>query len=211
MSIRLDATADKTVLLDVDGTLCDNVPRLVEYINAECGTDLARESITEWSFSIPGTDRDVGDLIEQALDERPEWFLLGMEPIDGAAAAAQWIADQGHTVAIATHRPPSSHSLTAQWLDEHGIPYDSIIEDVPRNKGRLDGDLLVDDYHRNVRNALVAGKAGGLFVQPYSDPSVCEEAVVAGSWPTMLSGFGHDRHAGGENGPGSKGFSCPDR
>jgi len=211
MSTRLDATSGKTVLLDVDGTLCDNVPRLVEYINAECGTALTRESITEWSFSIPGTDRHISDLIEQALADRPEWFLLGMEPIDGAAEAARWIGEQGHTVEIATHRPPSSHSLTGQWLDEHDIPYDSIIQEVPRNKGLLDGDLLVDDYHRNVRNALAAGKAGGLFVQPYSDPSVCEDAVVAESWPTLLSAFGCERPAATENEPGSKGFSCPDR
>ncbi|MFW5978021.1 MAG: 5' nucleotidase, NT5C type, partial [Halohasta sp.] len=179
MDLRLDSAREHTVLLDVDGTLCDNVPRLVEYINAECGTDLSRESITEWSFSIPGTDFEVGDLIRRALDDRPEWFLLGMEPIDGAAEAARWFADSGHTVNIATHRPPESHPLTAQWLDEHDIPYDSIIQDVPRNKGRLDGDLLIDDYHINVRNALAAGMEGGLFVQPYSDPAVCTEAVAA--------------------------------
>ncbi|MFW6321139.1 MAG: 5' nucleotidase, NT5C type [Halohasta sp.] len=192
MDLRLDSAREHTVLLDVDGTLCDNVPRLVEYINAECGTDLSRASITEWSFSIPGTDFEVGDLIKRALDDRPEWFLLGMEPIDGAAEAARWFADGGHTVEIATHRPPESHPLTAQWLDEHDIPYDSIIQDVPRNKGRLDGDLLVDDYHINVRNALAAGMEGGLFVQPYSDPSVCTEAVVAETWSSMLTEFGHE-------------------
>jgi len=190
MSIQLDATSEKTVLLDVDGTLCDNTPRLIEYINAECGVELTREAITEWSFSIPGTDLQIGELIERALDDRPEWFLLGMKPIDGAAEAAQWLSEQGHTVRIATHRPPESHPLTAQWLDEHDVPHDSIIEEVPQNKGRLDGDLLIDDYHINVKNAVTAGKAGGLFVQPYSDPAVCTEAVVAETWSTMLSEFG---------------------
>lgn len=199
MSIRLDAASNKTVLLDVDGTLCDNVPRLLTYINDECGVDLTRDAITEWSFTVPGTDRHISDLIEQALDERPEWFLLGMDRIDGAAEAARWVAEQGHTVAIATHRPPDSHALTAQWLDENDIPYDTIIEDVPQNKGLLDGDLLVDDYHINVRNALAAGKAGGLFVQPYSDPTACDDAVVADTWSTMLSAFGRERRAATEN------------
>ena len=199
MTVRFDATSGQTVLLDVDGTLCDNVPRLVEYINAECGVELTRESITEWSFSVPGTDLGVDDLIERALEDRPEWFLLGMEPIDGAAEAAQWFAEQGHTVKIATHRPPDSHPLTVQWLDEHDIPHDGVIEDVPQNKGRLDGDLLVDDYHINVRNALAAGMAGGLFVQPYSDPSVCTDAVTAETWSTMLSRFGRHQPAATEN------------
>jgi hypothetical protein len=199
MTVRLDATTGQTILLDVDGTLCDNVPRLVEYINDECGVGLTRDAITEWSFTIPGTDLGVGEPIERAFDERLEWFLLGMEPIDGAAEAARWFAEQGHTVEIATHRPPDSHPLTAQWLDEHDIPHDGIIEDVPENKGRLDGDLLVDDYHINVQNAISAGMAGGLFVQPYSDPAVCAEAVTAETWSTMLSRFGRQRPAPTEN------------
>jgi phosphoglycolate phosphatase-like HAD superfamily hydrolase len=178
------------VLLDVDGTLCDNTPRLIEYVEAECGVELTREQITEWSFSIPGTDVDIGDLLHRAIDERPEWFLLGMEPIDGAAEAARWLRQQGHTVRIATHRPAESHPITAQWLDEHDVPHDEVIDDVPQNKGRLAGDILIDDYHVNVKNALAAGKEAGLFVQPYSDPRVCDEAVVAETWSTMLAELG---------------------
>jgi len=193
MTVQLDGGPSRTVLLDVDGTLCDNTPRLIEYIEAECGVALTRESITEWSFSIPGTDLGVGEIIHRALDERPEWFLLGMDPIDGAAEAARWLSQQGHTVKIATHRPAESHPITAQWLDEHDVPHDEIIDEVPQNKGRLTGDLLIDDYHVNVSNALAAGKAAGLFVQPYSDPAVCSEAVVAETWSTMLSKFGRQR------------------
>jgi len=190
MTLRLDRGPSKTVLLDVDGKLCDNTPRLIEYVEAECGVALSREEITEWSFSIPGTDVDIGDLLHRAIDERPEWFLLGMEPIDGAAEAARWLSQQGHTVRIATHRPAESHPITAQWLDEHDVPHDEIIDDVPQNKGRLAGDVLIDDYHVNVKNALAAGKEAGLFVQPYSDPAVCGRAVVADTWSTMLAELG---------------------
>lgn len=193
MTVQLDGGPSRTVLLDVDGTLCDNTPRLIEYVEAECGVELSRGEITEWSFEIPGTDLDISDLLHRAIDERPEWFLLGMEPISGAVEAARWLDQQGHTVRIATHRPAESHPITAQWLDEHGVPYDEVVEEVPRNKGRLDGDILIDDYHVNVSNALAAGKAAGLFVQPYSDPTCCSEAVVAETWPTMLSGFGRQR------------------
>lgn len=193
MTLQLDIDSPQTVLLDVDGTLCDNTPRLIEYVREECGVGLTRDEITEWSFSIPGTDLDIGELLHRAIDERPEWFLLGMDPIDGASEAARWLRQQGHTVRIATHRPAESHSITEQWLDEHDIPYDEMIHDVPQNKGRLDGDILIDDYHVNVKNALAAGKAGGLFVQPYTDPTVCSDAIIAETWSTMLSGFGRQR------------------
>lgn len=193
MTLRLASGPSRTVLLDVDGTVCDNTPRLIEYIREEYGIKLTREAITEWSYSIPGTGLDVGELLHEAIDDRPEWFLLGMEPIDGAVEAARWLSQQGHTVRIATHRPADSHPLTTQWLDEHDIPYDEFIQDVPQNKGRLDGDLLIDDYHMNVKNALDAGKAGGLFVQPHSDPSVCSEAIIAEDWSTMLSALGYQQ------------------
>jgi len=199
MTLQLDTGPSRTVLLDVDGTLCANTPRLIEYVRQECGIELTREEITEWSFSIPGTDSDIGEMLHRAIDERPEWFLLGMEPIDGAREAARWLDQQGHTIRIATHRPPESHPITTQWLDEHDIPYDEMVQEVPENKGRLDGDLLIDDYHVNIANALAAGKAGGLFVQPYSDPTACSAAVAAADWSTMLAALGRQPQIAGSD------------
>jgi len=199
MTVRLDDGDPKTVLLDVDGTLCANTPRLIEYVRQECGIELTHEQITEWSFSIPGTDSDIGEMLHRAIDERPEWFLLGMDPIDGAVDAARWLDSQGHEIRIATHRPPESHPLTTQWLDEHDIPYDEMVLEVPQNKGRLDGDLLIDDYHVNIANALAAGKAGGLFMQPYSDPGACSEAVVAETWDGMLGALGRSQAAASDD------------
>ena len=190
MSTRFDSKPGRTVLLDVDGTLCDNMSRVIEYLASEYGVDLAPESITDWTFSVPETEYHIGEIIQEVTAERPEWFLLGAEPIECAREAAAWFADRGHTVAIATHRPPETHQLTRQWLAEHDIPYETYIEEVPENKGALGGDLLIDDYHYNVANALAAGKASGLFKQPYSDPTAVPDAVVADNWQDMLARFG---------------------
>lgn len=198
--MRLDTTPRRTVLLDVDGTLCDNLSRLIDYIRSAYGVELSPAAITDWSFSVPETDKHIGEIIERVTAERPEWFLLGMEPIDGARAAAEWIAEHGHRVAIATHRPAETHPLTRQWLAEHDIPYDVLIEDVPENKGDLEGDLLIDDYHVNVANALAAGKAAGLFVQPYSDPAACSGALRATDWATMCAKLGRGGDIGGDVG-----------
>jgi len=65
MTVRLDDGDPKTVLLDVDGTLCANTPRLIEYVRQECGIELTHEQITEWSFSIPGTDSDIGEMLHR--------------------------------------------------------------------------------------------------------------------------------------------------
>ncbi|XVH31669.1 5' nucleotidase, NT5C type [Haloferacaceae archaeon DSL9] len=192
MTIDLVDETGYDILLDVDGTLCSNGPRIADYAAEEYGVSITPEEITAWSYPVDGTDRHVGELIEDAITDRPEWFLLGMEPLAGAADAARWFAAQGHAVRIATHRPAASHPITRQWLTEHDIPFDELIQDVPRNKGALDGDLLVDDYHVNVQNALDAGMGGALFRQPYSDPSACDGAVVGDSWDALLASFGAD-------------------
>ncbi len=192
MTPRFDSGPTRTVLLDVDGTLCDNMSRVIDYLASEYGVDLSPELITDWTFSVPDTEHHIGEIIQEVTAERPEWFLLGTEPIDGARDAAEWFIDHGHTVAIATHRPPETHALTRQWLAEHDIPYDRFIEDVPENKGHIQGDLLIDDYHVNVANAIEAGKNAGLFVQPYSDRTACSSAICAADWATMLSKLGHN-------------------
>ncbi len=185
--MTLDLPDSARVLVDVDGTLCANLPRLVEYIDAEHGVAIAPEEVTEWSYPVDGTGKHVGELIGDAMTDRREWFLLGMDPIPGAADAMRSLSAAGHDVHIATHRPSESHPVTEQWLAEHDIPYDAYEYDVPANKGHLDGDLLVDDYHTNVGNALAEGKAGALFRQPYSDPAACEGALVVDSWADLLA------------------------
>ncbi|MFD1514668.1 5' nucleotidase, NT5C type [Halomarina rubra] len=170
------------ILVDVDGTLCDNMPRLVEYVEREHDVTLDPERVTEWQYHVPEVGMHVGELIDAAMADHPEWFLLGMDPLPGAARGMERLQAAGYEVHIATHRPAETHDVTREWLADHDIPYDGYEDDVPRNKGDLPGHALVDDYHRNVGNALDAGKAGALFRQPYSDPAACDGALVVETW-----------------------------
>ncbi|MFC5972387.1 hypothetical protein ACFPYI_13685 [Halomarina salina] len=170
------------ILVDVDGTLCDNLPRLVEYVDREHGAALDPAAVTEWQYHVPEVGMHVGELIDDAMADHPEWFLLGMDPLPGAADGLARLREAGYEVHIATHRPATTHDVTREWLEAHGIPFDGYEEAVPRNKAELEGHALVDDYHRNVGDALAAGKAGALFRQPYSDPTACDGALVVESW-----------------------------
>lgn len=74
----------------------------------------------------------------------------------GAAAAWRQLADAGHEIHVVTHRPPSAVGLTAQWLQEVGMPYTSLT--FAKDKSTVPVDVIIED---NVDNCLAVIAAGG--------------------------------------------------
>ncbi|MFC7176624.1 5' nucleotidase, NT5C type [Halosegnis marinus] len=180
-----------TVLVDLDGTVCAQLPRACEYLDAEYGVSVAPADVDAWSWRVPGHDAHahIGEVIVELMEERPEWFLGGLDPLPGVAEGMAALSDAGYEVHIATHRIPETHDVSKAWLADHGVEYDRFVHDVPANKGHLDGDALLDDYHGNVADALAAGKAGVLVRQPYSDPAACAGAHVVDGWDDVTDLF----------------------
>ena len=181
-----------TLLVDLDGTVADQLPRVCEYLDTAHGVDVTPAEIDAWSWPVPdpAPHSHIGETIAELMQERPEWFLGSLDPIPGAVDGVTALSDAGYEIHVATHRIPETHAVSKAWLDEQGVPYDRFVHDVPANKGRLDGDVLLDDYHANVADALDAGTAGVLVRQPYSDPSACEPAPVAEDWDDIVDLFG---------------------
>jgi 5'(3')-deoxyribonucleotidase len=178
-----------TLLVDLDGVVADQLPRLVTHLNEEFSLGVSPSDIDEWSYEHPAIDGHIGDVITELMTERPEWYFGGMDPTPGVADALGALREE-YRVEIATHRVPETHDVSKAWLDEHGVPYDEFHEKVPRDKGAVPGDALIDDYHGNVANALNAGKAGFLMRQPYSDPAACDGAHVVDSWDDVRNLLG---------------------
>lgn len=177
---------DSTILVDLDGVVAEQLPQLCRYLEREYNLNLEPNQIDDWSFQIPGEDHHVGEAIVHLMEHEPEWYFGGMEPRDGVADALRAISS-AYQVEIATHRIPETHDISKAWLADYDIPYDRFHETVPRDKGAVPGDVLIDDYHMNVANAIAAGKTGILMEQPYSDPSACADAYVATSWNDVVS------------------------
>lgn len=170
-----------TLLVDLDGVVAEQLPRLCTYLRREYDHDVAPDEIDHWSYEVPGADGHIGDIIGELMADHAEWYLGGMEPTPGVAEALSALRSE-YTVEIATHRTPETHDVSRAWLDANGIEYDAFHDEVPPDKGALPGDALIDDYHGNVANALSAGKIGFLMRRPYSDPAACDGAHVVASW-----------------------------
>jgi 5'(3')-deoxyribonucleotidase len=177
-----------TLLVDLDGVVAEQLPRLCRYLRREYDHDVSPEEIDHWSYEVPGVDGHVGHVIEELMADRPEWYLGGMDPHPGVDDALAALRSE-YRIEIATHRVPETHEISKAWLDEHGIEYDAFHEEVPEEKGALDGDALIDDYHGNVQSAISAGKTGVLMRQPYNDPDDCDGAHVVESWDDVRTLF----------------------
>ena len=173
--------AGSTLLVDLDGVVADNLPRLCTHLRAEYDHDVAPGDIDDWAYDVPGADGHVGHVISELMVDHAEWYVGGMDPMAGAVDALASLRET-YRVEIATHRRPETHDVSKDWLAEHGIVYDAFHDEVPNDKGALAGDALIDDYHGNVGDALSAGKAGFLMRQPYSEPAAVDGAHVVDSW-----------------------------
>ena len=177
-----------TLLVDLDGVVAEQLPRLCAYLRREYDRDVDPDHIDDWSYDVPGTDVHIGDVIGELMANHSEWYFGGMEPRQGVADAISALRSE-YRIEIATHRIPETHEVSKAWLDEHGIGYDAFHDEVPRDKGAVPGDALIDDYHGNVANAISAGKVGFLMRQPYSDPDACDGAHVVETWDDVRTLF----------------------
>lgn len=177
-----------TLLVDLDGVVAEQLPRLCTYLRREYDHDVDPVDIDRWSYDVPTADGDITQVIHELMSDQPEWYFGGMEPRQGVGDTLSELRSE-YRIEIATHRIPETHDISKSWLDDHGIGYDEFHDEVPRDKGALAGDALIDDYHGNVANALSAGKAGFLMRQPYSDPDACDGAHVVDSWDDVRTLF----------------------
>ncbi len=186
-------TADiDRVLVDVDGTVCRNLPRVCEFLAREYGVEVSPAEITEWRYEFGSIETRVDEVIAQLMTDHPRWFLSGLDPVAGARQALGALADAGCERWVVTHRPAHTHGLTRQWLDDNDIGYDHFVSDVPANKAEVPGDALVDDYHGNVHDAVEAGIVGVLFERPYSNPVEHPRATGVSTWAGVLGALGVD-------------------
>lgn len=181
--------------VDIDGVIADHyTPFCENTVNDATSAFLAE--IPTWDISVPGTDKTILSEIDHLLED-PE-YLEQLSTLDGAVEGMSTLAKTDHTVVITTSRPAEVHPTTATWLRDRGIAYDAYAHNVPRNKGLLDIDILLDDYHGYVNDAGAVGTDALLFRRPWNRfySFGLDASQVVTSWEqaveTILAGFPAD-------------------
>lgn len=118
-------TKPRTVYVDMDDVLCETCLGLTQLLKAEFGRSVAYEDVQDFdlgkSFGLTPGELEV--FMRRA--HQPE-VLAGLAPVTGARETLSAWSSREVEIAIMTGRPPSTRACTREWLDKHGIPFDSL-------------------------------------------------------------------------------------
>ena len=116
---------------------------------------------SEWGIS----GSEFNDLLHHA------WMCHGLwevgTPMLGALDILQWLKDDGHEIAIITHRPDYAQDETLGWLEHWSVPHAEV--HFAHDKSTYGVDVMLDDAP-HVYEQL--GDRGVVFHRPWNAESI---------------------------------------
>lgn len=156
-----------TVVVDVDGVLADQVTPVLEELNRRHGSSYVKKDIRHWDEPLPLAHTDIKTAIESS-HQNPD-FVKSMNPIENASEVVRELSKYLE-VFIATNRTSVADQPTREWLKSNNIPYDSYHNTSLEGKGVIQGDIIIDDYPKNVLEFTAKpNRVGILFAQPWNE------------------------------------------
>jgi FMN phosphatase YigB (HAD superfamily) len=173
---------------DLDGVCYDFTESLRHYLVTHEGFDHAdlpgggvNDPGTTWEFYRDCWGMTTEDFLAVCDRGVDAGVVFGHgEPFEGTVETLQKFRDDGHRIHIITNRSfgTRSHHNTSEWLEEHRIPFDSLV--FSSHKTIIRPDLMVDDYEDNFRAFLDVGVPCFLYNRPWNRDVVDEGYRVHG-------------------------------
>jgi uncharacterized HAD superfamily protein len=131
----------KHIYIDIDDVVSKTTDTYAGIVEREFGKQVLFEQIVTFDLRVSFglTENEFHyffDLIHQ-----PD-HLLGFEPVEGSVAVLLNWAHAGHCIEIVTGRPTSALEVSLEWLEKHGVPFDSF--------------TMVDKYNRPGNDPAIA-------------------------------------------------------
>ena len=118
-------TANRNIYVDMDDVICESCRGFLKLLQSEFNRSVAYEDVTvfDLSQSFSMSADEIEEFMERA--HHPE-ILSTFVPLPGALETIQGWVDRGYKIDIMTGRPPSTGAYTEEWLDRHGVGYNSL-------------------------------------------------------------------------------------
>ena len=143
-----------TILVDMDGVLCDVVGGMLDELEHLTGVDMEkRPVITDYALSGSLFEANPTTSLESWNDAirdtfNLDGFFFDLEPIGKAVEATRELVSEGWEVFLCTSpwpSSPSSYSDKQEWVAEH-MPFIDLRNLImTQDKSMVVGDVLIDD------------------------------------------------------------------
>jgi phosphoglycolate phosphatase-like HAD superfamily hydrolase len=170
--------------IDIDSTLHDYWPVLVDAARRRFGVELPYEKQVTWEIPELRPEQ-LRAVIQETHDEE---HILAAVPYPGAVDAVNAWHAAGHFIHITSHRRAAARDATERWLAAIGMRYDELYcsQDKVARAQEIGLELFIDDSPDILSKALAAGMTAATLVHPWNE-DICEEEdiVCAPDWPTL--------------------------
>jgi uncharacterized protein len=170
--------------IDIDSTLHDYWPVLVEAARRRFGVELPYEEQVTWEIRELRPEQ-LAVVVEETHDDE---HILAAVPYRGAVETVSAWHAAGHFIHVTSHRRAESREATERWLAAIGLAYDELYcsDDKVARAREIGIELLIDDSPEVLSDALAAGMKGATLMHPWNQ-DICEEEdiVCAPDWPTL--------------------------
>jgi len=143
----------KKIAVDIDNTLWDFSPVFWDKLRKINPAIVPPAIWNRWDFwDTYVTKKQIYGAIKE-IHLKQDRYL----PFDGARPFLASLKDRGFYIIIASHRAPEARSVTAKWLEEHGLVHDEL--HLSNDKSIIFKDLcaVVDDSPSVLDRAKDAG------------------------------------------------------
>lgn len=184
--------APLAIVVDVDGVLADQVTPVLEELNRAFGCNYTKKDIVLWDQPLPLAHTDIKTEIERSHGD-PD-FVMRMQLLENAQKAMMELS-KCCEITIATSRVGKADRATRKWLSRNNVPYDHYQNTSLVGKGVARGNILIDDYPRNIMDFLRDAKPhefkkAYLFTQPWNETDQLLDGLEGvervGGWEEIL-------------------------
>lgn len=171
--------------IDLDGVVADFVAGWISRYNQEFEADLSPLSVQTWDGLHTLTHfRDSTEFWRWASDHGGSSVFRHLETYEGATAALDELARQGHEIVIITLKPDWAVHDTFAWIADHRVPTREV--HITSNKWEVSCDIYLDDSPEQLTRYLEErpDRLVCRFVRPWNYP--IEGVLDIGTWKDFV-------------------------
>lgn len=110
------------IYVDLDDVLAETIEPLIALLERHFGRSVPVEDVREFDLGVSfGLSPSELDELMQHIHQPDE--LAGFAPKPGAADTLAAWTRRGHAISVMTGRPPSTASISREWLERHAMPH----------------------------------------------------------------------------------------